>query len=501
MSEQRTSAREDALSRSLTSILVQGVDDPELLEALSTLWAEEKSGQASPSALLSNVMGSLEVTAGAFRRADRPHAKLDGFLYFCAQADGFGCSVSAITSSVEGALINTQAPRKAITAIDASRILSKSTFAETIGLLLNEARPAEAPLWPMVCAVNRGDAALVARCLKNAGPLTEAHKSARDAMLILACETRDPTLFTLATSPVLSEPEDTALFHCAKALGRVHYHSTVRTAMGLDKLPGLDGGTMARMLSDRFPSPRVARALLREACLALMSLPESLPTGPWTDALKILAPRGASALAFADLMTLAASANQRRLSLSQIGPYHGFGPARTESIGSRQFTPEDFDRLAATCYKKALAPRSEIIDQDHPPLAYLMLSELPSCGPLGSAVIRAYLDKGFKQGFDHKTLAWCKSSGSGYTISVGSAVANLPRGKKLEPNFESDIGPWLAQLADQGFDFDAKATPKAKSLADRLRSPTMQSFWSLVESRIIARSTEPGATKKSSRSL
>jgi hypothetical protein len=96
-------------------------------------------------------------------------------------------------------------------------------------------------------------------------------------------------------------------------------------------------------------------------------------------------------------------------------------------------------------------------------------------------------------------MAWRRGS-SGHTQSIGSAIAGLPRLKDPERNFEHQSAKWLAALARQGFDFEAKASPKSKSLGERMRSnANLKAFWPLVEAAALSNAArEAQASKRKS---
>lgn len=127
-----------------------------------------------------------------------------------------------------------------------------------------------------------------------------------------------------------------------------------------------------------------------------------------------------------------------------------------------------------------------------PPLAVELLQQLPLAPePLASS-IQSALHKAFDSGFSRAALDW-REPASGVTQSIGNSVASLPKGKSSR--WSALIAPWLTQLSEQGFDFDAKASPGSKSLRERMLSTqALAPIWPSIEASALARAARSNAS-------
>ena len=130
------SFRESVLRDAVSKVVAQNVNDSDLLLALGKLWKAE-----SPSARPSDILAAEWKSRSMFRKMTADPPRLSTFLFWCAQADGFGCDDGVLSSMspMDSAALARLDARHTQTALT----LAKSPWAVEIGLHLNEARPYE----------------------------------------------------------------------------------------------------------------------------------------------------------------------------------------------------------------------------------------------------------------------------------------------------------------------------------------------------------------------
>lgn len=486
-SSERGSLRGNVFFDALSAAIKLKSDDSELLLALGKLWLAE-SPDGSPSDFFSQA-----ITA----RRGNPGPPLGDFVFWCAQVDGFGCGSAAIAAVLASCLAApSYSQGSALLAAERSVLaLSGSPWARSMGMLLNEARPDDAPLWPLFSALGPIEAKELASIARLAAPLGPQHAKARDDFLELACQTGHAPLFALALKalPAIA-PSSTCLSNCCSALARGHPHAGARRALGFKDEPAIDSPAMALLVADAFATPSLDQQLLLSVCLSEMRFPAALVDTPWKATAASLASRGTRELDLDGLLGMARSAQAQGAELT-ARPAHGFG-ARSTRVARREMDSAAFDELAAACVKNALLPRSLAVGPDRPPLAFLLMDILADAGPKARDVIIKAMDRWAREGFGKDALAWRRAA-SGQTQSVGSAIAGLPKTQDPSNGSSAHMSAWLVALAGQGFDFEAKATPKSKSLGEKLRSsPSLKEFWPLVESRMLAATTPADAPSR-----
>lgn len=510
-----------ALDRSLS----HKVDDNALLLALAKLHMETGSRLAATSVFTQAACArGLCGPSTGFPRVAEP--KLAEFLSFLARSEAFLIQDSIVEEAGERILSGSFR-----SGLDTQRdpefcavALARSPWARDIGLLLNQTHPKAAALWPCVCALSTSDPELIEDCSRSAPEGVALHT--RDMMLVMGCETRDEALldFSLNLS-CPDEPLPSTRARLRSSLESHRVHAAARAFIGMDAVKGgafpdrpmssarmrekllaplpplpLSRALVIEKLLARFPSPVLASDLLASACKAELCLPENLYAYEWGKTRAMMKTHGAHELSLDGLLELAHDANLKRqqCDLAKISAHN---PNEKHIEGGREFSSDDLDALSAACLKKALAPRSVALDPLHPPLAYRLLETLPESGPRARALILSAMDHWSSKGFTREEMAWRRSA-SGQTQSIGSAVANLPQRKDSDQNFAVEIQRWLKALAGQGFDFEAKSSPKSKSLGDRLRSSAhLKAFWPLVEARMIASRVPEASRAKRSSSL
>lgn len=484
-------ARRRALGGALLDALDR-LDDDELLSSLLNLWR-----QADPTA-------SGALFAGITfddRRAKLAIAKLrdppplDAFWASCASEPGplwsgeFTRLMAAQTMS---------SPSTTSKGIDehwarAGRALARSPWSDAIGAALAKSRPESCASWALAAAAAGASLERARAAASHARVRGGDSVEARDALIELACLARDSELFDFATSFSDCGPLSLkAVGDCSLALSRPGPHHRVRESLGLAKSQLSEGSEMVRALLDRFPQPELARAALRAACLAKNCLPEQLAAHGWAEARKHFSRLGASELAVGDLLDLAKAASEAWTRVDGFGSLGGAGGSERQA---------EMAALAEAAIRRALAPRSATLAHDEAPLEFRLIPMLPTLPPKALSLALGRIDDLSKSGWPKETLRWSRARGA-FTETIGTAIADLPRAKKGEASqFEPLMKRWLAALAAQGLDFEAKATPKSRTLGERLRGAQMKEFWSVVEAAAIGASSKAPAKTKRARAL
>lgn len=501
----KDSLRLATLKQAASQAIGDGVDDSDLLIALDKLCLTEgKSITSADVSLIAYQKGFCASAHDDPRRLKAP--KLSAFLFQVGSRDAFGLKSDTIELAVKS-LLNSyygSDPQNRLNPManggspwTAPIALAASPWAETIGLCLNESHPQIAPLWPLACSLAGADPAIIRRCSSNAGAMT--NHQARDAMLIMACDARDSDLLEAALAHGIDqEPTDECMEALKKSIARAHPHSSARKALRIEKKLALTEVQCAALICDRFKSRNVASTLLLAACEGSLGLPESIDRKRWAEALGSFAKCSVIELDLKGLQAIADLAQAKRVHCE--GNRSPFGSS-THREGDKTFTIQDLDQLEASCIKKMLGPRSIPIGPDSPPLAATLIERLPNSGPSTQKLITSTIDRWCSQGFGAADLAWRKAS-AGHTISIGSTIASLPKQKDPSKNFETEISRWLPQLARQGFDFEAKASPKSKSLGERIRgSAGLKSHWPSIEAALLSTQTAPGTLNRKTPSL
>lgn len=501
----KDSLRLATLKQAASQAINDGIDDSDLLISLDKLClAEGKSIASADLSLIAYQKGFCASSHDDPRRLKAP--KLSAFLFQVGSRDAFGLKTDTIELAVKFLLnsyygsdpqhrLNPMANGGTPWAVPLS--LAGSPWSETIGLCLNETYPQIAPLWPLACSLSGADPTIIRRCAANAGPMQNPH--ARDAMLIMACDTRDKALLEAALAhDIDQEPSAECMEAIKKSIVRAHPHSSARKALRIEKNLALTEVQCAALICDRFKSRSVASTLLLAACERDLGLPESIDRKRWAEALGAFAKCSVIELDMDGLRSIADLAQAKRVQCESNRSTFG---SSTHREGDKAFTIQDLDQLEASCIKKMLAPRSIPIGPDAPPLAATLIERLPNSGPATQTLIASTIDQWCSKGFGTAELAWRKAS-SGHTISIGSSIASLPKQKNPSKNFEVEISRWLPQLARQGFDFEAKASPKSKSLGERIRgSSGLKSHWAAIEAAMLSTETGPGTLNRKTPSL
>lgn len=488
------SLRQLVFTGAISAAIKRGCDDSELLVALGKLWMDENP-EGSPSALFA---GAIPAHLPA------PAAPMVDFLFWCAQSDGLGCREAGASAILYAATAPISPPPRGAAPPGpplSLLALARSPWARSMGLLLNEARPNEAPLWPLFCALGPMDPKELSAISRQSGRLGPRHAKARDDFLALACETGHAPLFERALTALPSVPPSEACWAaCCSALTREHRHSGARAELGVRDEPALAGPEMASRLSGSLALPGLDQQLLESVCMAQMRLPAALADTPWQATAAALASRGSAQLGLDALLGLARRAMDEEAALSARLDRSFREPCAR--LGGREMNASALDELAASCVKAALLPRGgPAVDTGSPPLPFVLAGMLSAAGPKARVRIVSAMDRWASNGFGREALAWRRTV-AGQTQSIGSAIAHLPKGGGGARNFEPQISAWLVALAAQGFDFEAKATPKSKSLGEKLRSTaSLNVFWTLIESKALAVSTLAAAPSRRSQPL
>lgn len=488
--ELETPLRETLLRQALGRILKFGQADNELLVALGRLHAQTPD-PANPSIILAECLISAgllhwEASSGA---GAKPVAlpRLDPFLHWVCEIDGFGVQSVSMVDLANWAKIPSSTFEQPKT-LPVPMALARSPLAESIGLLLNEARPESAAAWPLLCAFAGAPAALRKRLAANAPPL--ADRSIRDEAIALACEARDAQLLGIALAAMPTDPPSSAAWGVfADALATSAPKTSVRRALGCSG-PASPPGDLVALIARIHPDKAFSDAMLEAACVDQVGGPDAVNCAAWEGAKKTFAEQG-STLRPAGHLAVA-----KKAIAACATP---FGPR--QAIPGRAATAEDLDAIAAGCVKQALGMGQQPPSAAHPPIAFLVLELLADAGPQARRRIVAAMDKWCESGFGREQLRWRRGA-AGQTQSIGSAIAGLPRTKSPAMNFEAEISRWLTAIAKQGFDFEAKATPKSKSLGERMRtSAGLRAFWPLVEAQALGLEAKQGAAPGKPRSL
>ena len=468
--------REAALSAAIDNMLVTSQSDTELIKILSKLHLEDP--QAKP---LSVVIAERLKKVSMFKKNIK--TDFSELLYIAAKSDAFLVNEEAVISRIESMvsghhqLILNDEKRNEQT----SFLLAKlSPWAETIGILLNETQQKIAPLWPIICALTPVESKQI---FKAALPC-ESEK-VFNSLVYLVCEVRDAhflnDLEKLAPSARVLTKENAQ--RCAKTLIRHYPHTRARSNLNVDQNQALEQVDLTLSIFKVCPSKDLAEALMKELCLDNFCLPEQMPS-EWKPVMNMLSKMGVKALDVKDMLLLVSEINELR-ECHKIDSHLSQDKADVLTKSGKRVRLSQLDENAQIILKSLILPRRMNLSQDNPPLMYSLMEMLPKMGPKASKSVIDYVDKEIIN-LNKEEMQW-KRSGSGFTQNIGSAIVNLAKNKNNKEYYEGLIKKWLCVLADKGFDFDAKATSKSKSLGERLRtSQQLKQFWSLVESRIIA---------------
>ena len=354
----------------------------------------------------------------------------------------------------------------------AALALATGPCSREIGLALNQANPIAAARWPWVAAMAGASPQLLDQLVSQAPPPLARDA---DAAWLLASATRDRTLLEFARRA--GAPSEKVAIHCADFLSPIEPSQDAREACRLGDREPIPREEMARAALDALPSPALAGAMLRSACLDQRCVPHALPR-PWLDLLNNAGASLSQHDAF-DIFEQISLRRNRVFNLAQSEP----GAQWDKRSAELEQAELDAAKLALAL---PLAPH-----HFHPPAAIRALRALPWVAPAAARDLEAALDRWAQEGFGQYALQW-RGSDRERPDSLGEAVAGLPRTKNASVHFGSQAQRWTRALAEQGFDFEAKARPKAKSLADRFRSmPTLREFWPLVEAAALSMQAKP----------
>lgn len=117
------------------------------------------------------------------------------------------------------------------------------------------------------------------------------------------------------------------------------------------------------------------------------------------------------------------------------------------------------------------------------PLCVLLIEALggdPPPPPMTEKAIRSVMDAWSGSSFGERALRWMEAR-SGQTHSAPNAICSLPRTKKQD--YSEPGARWLGAFLAQGFDPEARASPKSKSLGERAASlKTLGPLYAAAES-------------------
>lgn len=491
--------REKILAHALGKVCVQADDESDLLIALGDLYLRQAKVEAS---FVTKMLAEI----GAQRRSHQL-PRLDGFIHWLISHEKITNAKTLIADIVNSPQISRTLHESIAqgsgSPLGSLRALSTSSWSESIGLALNEVDQEAASRWPYVAAFSGADPSLIKKLLSIA-PRMETPEE-RDQALIMACKLRDGQLLGLALAlKALAPPSDQTFSICAKELEtRLPTHS-LRASIGIESRPMLESGAAAALILDKYPNKIFANDLLSGACLENLSFPETLSGTEWLPVKTAWAALGAR-LSRESYVAIAKKAATLRLHLTSTHSHFNSGKT---TVAGRSLCSEDLDNVAVAAIKKTLSMGQSHNDSPlsatNPPLAFTLLDLLPTCGPKGRQAISAAMDGWAERGFGREALSWHRGA-SGHTQTLGSAITSLPRQKASgtsSANFEKEIADWLGALARQGFDFEIKASPKSKSLGERLRgSASLASFWPAIESSLLGAVAPAQTGRKRSPSL
>jgi hypothetical protein len=467
--------RENALTHALREAAAdrQRAPDQELLETLAELCAQEP--QCKP-------LGAMLASCFGKRAESAALPALPKLLWMAARADAFGLAHPNHASSAKqygldaSDAFEAMAMRQLTGATcslnaDAARDLAAGPWSHEIGLLLNEANPQAAARWPWMAAMAGASQGLVQALSKAAPAPLEADAN---AAWLLACSTRDPVFLALAKK--CPAPASEAASECAKLLSTKLPNARSRSACGIEKREAIERELIAQALLPLADSPALASSMLQAACVDGHCAPEGVEA-PWR---KTLLDAGAT-LSLGGAFKIIEEIQRQ---VASLGELHYHSASWTDARNALEASELKVVKLALSMGASKQA-------QGEPPAAILALEALPRACPPASKELQTALDRWAAQGFGAAALKWRKVAG-GHTLSLGSSIATLPRRKEPGPNFEPQMKRWMQALARQGFDFEAKASPKSKSLGERLRSTaSLKEFWPLVEAQVLSLQAAP----------
>ena len=441
--------------------------DEELLMALSKLCSADP--QSKP---IASLLGACFGHVGE----QSPAPSLSKILWMAAEQNSFGLRatrsedpfIEAARRRASGGMPHPSPVSEGALALGAG------PWAREIGLLLNEADPQAAARWPWICAM-AGAAPELIHAVQSCAPKPSQNDS--NIAWNLACATRDGAFLALAkTCP---PPDADAAQSCVRLLSDASASTYARRSCKIEKRPALERHEIVAALLGAARSPALASQLLRATCVEQGLTPDKLDP-LWS---KPLLAAGAT-LSLGDAFAIVERAQQH--TETRCGNFCS-SDVRTQC-----------HEAELRAVKLALSMGESKRAENDAPAPFLAAEALPKACPSAAKELEAALDRWASQGFGAQNLKWRKLAG-GHTVSIGSAIAGLPRRKSPGPNFEPQIKRWLQALATQGFDFEAKASPKSKSLGERLRSTaSLREFWPLVEAQALNLSAKsaPKAAKR-----
>lgn len=486
----KNTVRQGILDYAFSEICSQPNDESEVLIALAELHLGQSAQSDSP-------VTKMFARARSAREAPR----LDQFIHWLFSREKIARPKTLIADMVKSAPNSRGAFASQGDAGElhmSLRKLSISPWSDSIGLALNETDPESACRWPFVAALSGAEPLLVKKLTAIAAPLLDPAE--RDQALVMGAMLRDEQLLSMAlSSAAATPPSEDAFAACAKDLATRHPQNSMRAAAGIDKRPALEAGAIAAMILQKHPNKNFANKLLAGACLENLLFPENLSVPEWLPAKAVFSAQGAR-LSRESFIAIAEKASALWAQQDSSSSYY----SGKTTMGGRSLSVKELDDLAFCAIKKSLSmgssPDDEPLSASNPPLAFMLMELLPKCGPKTRQAIITAMDDWSKRGFGREQISWIRGI-SGHTQSIGSAIASLPRqkptatGKSL--NFEKEMCSWLHALASQGFNFDAKATPKSKSLGERLRgTASFAAVWTQVESSLISGASPAGAAPR-----
>lgn len=162
--------------------------------------------------------------------------------------------------------------------------------------------------------------------------------------------------------------------------------------------------------------------------------------------------------------------------------------------------PEREARCAALIKRaQMMMPLFRAPEPHEPPITPLCVRMIEFLGaerparPIVERAIHKAMDEWAASSFGARALRWMEAR-SGQTHSAANALCSLPRSKSRD--FSEPAARWLGALLAQGFDSQAKITPKSKSLAERAASvKSLAPLYAQAEAIALAKSAKSQAPK------
>lgn len=283
---------------------------------------------------------------------------------------------------------------------------------------------------------------------------------ARDRQrLDVALSLRTPLLFGAPPHPMAPSPLE-ALFGNGESERNLARNARSRMGLASAESPALepcfDSGVLAILESPEWGSlPHESqRAWAQRFFDGAFSAGEG-ETGLSPNVLTALKKLGASGAS--------AWGTQRALERALGNLHHAFGQAK--ALAQR-------DAQCAKLVERAtqMLPLIRAAEPNEPPIVPLCVRLIEFLGadrpsaPATERAIHKAMDQWAKTSFGPRALSWMEGR-SGATHSAPNAICSLPRTKARD--FSEPAARWLGAFLAQGFDAQAKATPKSKSLQER----------------------------------